>query len=521
MTLIVACLCILVALGGKGRAGEAGGQRRPITPRIPKVRSCALCSTATVRALDISTARGVLIPNLFAYFTLLLWPFVTILLFAKLRSHQALVWSVLGAYLLLPVNTSFEMPLIPSLDKTSISNLAILACCVIFVREDWLGGFKEPVVAVLSGVFILSPFGTAVFNPEPLVYADRLIPAMTVYDAAAQAALNVITLIPFIVGYGLLNSDERRRQLLFIVVLCALVYSALMLIEIRLSPQLHRMIYGFFPHSFGQQMRAGGFRPVVFLGHGLLTAIFCTMAVAAAVAIWRSSKGKRRQNAGFMAAYLWFLLFLCKSLGATLIGSIFVPLTAWLRPRSLTIICGLISALILAYPIARASDIIPTTAILEAAGAFSADRAGSFGLRSFNEEELLQRTSLKPIFGWGSWGRNRIYSNQDGSDLSVTDGTWIIVFGSWGWVGYLSMFGLLCLGSVRLLWRKKCLGAVSVPSAALCALLAINLMDSIPNSSIRPVTWLIAGAVFVIAGRPARRKTRPTLNSPATVNGCI
>ncbi|MBN8842310.1 MAG: hypothetical protein J0H88_03600 [Sphingomonadales bacterium] len=455
---------------------------------------------------------------------LILWPIVTILLFVTLRPHQALVWSVLGAYLLLPVKTSFELPLIPSLDKTSISNLAVLACCMIFVREKWLGAFKEPVVAALAAIFILSPFGTAIFNPEPLVYADRFIPAMTMYDAAAQAALNAITLIPFIAGYGLINSDERRQRLLFIFLLSALAYSVLMLIEMRLSPQLHRMVYGFFPHSFGQQVRAGGFRPVVFLGHGLLVAIFCAMAVTAAMATWRASSGKRRRNAGIMATYMWLMLFLCKSLGATLIGSLFVPLIAWLRPRSLTIVCALISVLILVYPTVRASGLIPTAAILEATDAFSADRAGSFGLRMVNEEQLLQRTAQKPIFGWGSWGRNRIYAEDDGRDLSVTDGTWIIVFGSWGWIGYLSMFGLLCGGAIRLLWRKRSLKAVSVSSAALCALLAINLMDSVPNSSIRPITWLIAGAVFAIAARPPRRAFRPDVapsvsGSPTPVNG--
>ena len=435
---------------------------------------------------------------------LILWPMITILLFATLRAHQALVWSVLGAYLLLPVRTSFEFPLIPSLDKSSISNLAILACCIIFVREKWLTALKEPVVVVLVAIFILSPFGTAFFNAESLVYVDRFIPAMSAYDAGAQAALNAITLIPFVIGYALINSDERRRQFLFIFLMCAMAYSMLMLIELRLSPQLHRLTYGFFPHSFGQQMRAGGFRPVVFLGHGLLVAIFCAMTIAAAVAIWRSSTGQRRRNAGFMATYLWLLLLLCKSLGATLIGSLFVPLIAWLRPRSLTIICALISVLILAYPTARALGIIPTNAMLEAADAFSADRGGSLGFRLINEEQLLQRASHKPGFGWGSWGRNRIYSEEDGRDLSVTDGTWIIVFGTWGWVGYLSMFGLLCLGSIRLLWQKRALKAISISSATLCALLAINLIDSVPNSSIVPLTWLIAGAVFAIgkAGLP-------------------
>ena len=33
-------------------------------------------------------------------------------------------------------------------------------------------------------------------------YADRFIPAMSMYDALAQATMNAITLIPFVAGYG-------------------------------------------------------------------------------------------------------------------------------------------------------------------------------------------------------------------------------------------------------------------------------------------------------------------------------
>lgn len=54
------------------------------------------------------------------------------------------------------------------------------------------------------------------------------------------------------------------------LVIAGLIYTVPMLYEIRMSPQLHTIFYGYFPHSFGQQARGGGFRPVVFMGHGLL-----------------------------------------------------------------------------------------------------------------------------------------------------------------------------------------------------------------------------------------------------------
>ena len=47
-----------------------------------------------------------------------------------------------------------------------------------------------------------------------------------------------------------------------------------MLVEVRLSPQINTWIYGFFQHDFIQMMRYGGFRPIVFLPHGLWVAFF-------------------------------------------------------------------------------------------------------------------------------------------------------------------------------------------------------------------------------------------------------
>lgn len=436
---------------------------------------------------------------------LVFWPVVTMMLFILLPAHRALMWSVLGAYLVLPVGTSFEIPVVPSLDKTVISNLSILLCCFLFVREKWLGALKDPAVVALAATFVLSPFFTAFFNPEPLIYADRFIPGLTMYDALAQAAVNAITLIPFIAAYGLINNDERRWQVIIILVTAALAYSVLMLIEVRLSPQLHRMIYGFFPHSFGQQMRDGGFRPVVFLGHGLLVAIFCAMAITAAMARWRDAKSHQRTRAGLVAVYFVVLLLLCKSVGAILLAAVFAPLIAFLRAKHIAAISAAASIMILLYPSVRSAGLVPTATISELTASLSEDRAGSLGVRLLNEDQLLQRAAEKPIVGWGSWGRNRIYSPEDGKDLSTTDGAWIIMLGTWGWIGYLTSFGLLCLGSARLFWHRKRLASISIAPAALCVLLAINLMDSIPNASIRPITWLFAGAILAIGSRTSAR----------------
>ena len=68
-----------------------------------------------------------------------------------------------------------------------------------------------------------------------------------------------------------------------------LVYSLPMLFEIRISPQLHRWVYGYFPNdAFVQQMRGGGFRPVVFFPHGLALALFTAIALLCVFIVMRA-----------------------------------------------------------------------------------------------------------------------------------------------------------------------------------------------------------------------------------------
>ena len=92
------------------------------------------------------------------------------------------------------------------------------------------------------------------------------------------------------------------------LVVAGLAYSVPMLIEVRLSPQINIWVYGFFQHNFDQMMRYGGFRPIVFLPHGLWVAFFALMALVAAVGLWRfgppASAGLLLAAAGYLGVVL-------------------------------------------------------------------------------------------------------------------------------------------------------------------------------------------------------------------------
>ena len=126
-----------------------------------------------------------------------------------------------------------------------------------------------------------------------------------------------------------------------------------------------------------------------------------------------------------------------------------------------------------------------------------------------NEEQLLAR-DWKTLVWLGTWGRNRIH-DQYGQGYPVTDGTWIIEFGTFGWLGYFSLFGLLALAAFRSSGRLGTSHPASVTISGLALLLCVNVVDMLPSNNLTPLTLLVAGSIAnASAGSCARPSNRPS-----------
>src|SRR6185312_16543892 len=171
-------------------------------------------------------------------------------------------------------------------------------------------------------MYLVSPIITSELNGDDLVFGDRILPGVGLYDAISALELGFIQLIPFLIGRQFLRDASTTREIMLVLVLAGLVYSLPMLFEIRFAPQLHYWVYGYSPSAFSQSVRGGGFRPMVFMGHGLVAALFAMMSAVAAAALWRTRTPIRTPlrtlAPGGAAAYLSFVLILYKSLGAAI-----------------------------------------------------------------------------------------------------------------------------------------------------------------------------------------------------------
>ena len=444
-------------------------------------------------------------PNLLAYIALALWPVVAWQMWKRLDRARALIWTILGGYLILPPIAAFNFPVIPDLDKSTIPNLAALGCAlwlcgerISFLPKSWLG-------RVLIGVYVLMPFGTVLTNGDPLIFQQGSIQGMKVYDSLAAVAYQLIALMPFFLARRYLASPEGLRTLLFALTAAGLAYSLPMIVEAVMSPQINVWVYGFFQHDFFQTIRYGGYRPVVFLPHGLWVAFFAFMAMTAGFVVLRRSPPEARPKALMVWLYLAVMLVICRSAGPVIYALAVLPLILLAPPRWQLLMAALLGALVISYPTLRGAHLVPVDQILAYADTLSPERAYSLRFRIENEELLLARAQERPIFGWGGYGRAFTHDPVTGQTQNIADGAWVILMGNYGWVGYLAEFGLTALPLFLL-----GLAALRLPRAdlspwtgAVALILGANMVDLLPNATHIPFTWLMAGALLGEAERLA------------------
>ena len=452
-------------------------------------------------------------PNIIAYAALLAWPFVVWQFYRRMDPARALIWTIVAGYLLLPPATRFDFPVVPDFDKDSLPAL-LAAGLSLFLLRDRISLWPDSMLGrLLILFFFLSPFVTVLTNGDPIpIKESDDIPGMRIYDSVAAVANHVIYALPLFLGRRYLATPWAARALLTAIVAGGLAYSIPMLIESRFSPQMNVWVYGFFQHDFFQTIRQGGYRPVVFLPHGLWVAMFTFMCLGAAAVFLRMGPAEARPKQLGVFLYLAIMLVVCKSAGVVVYALAMLPLI-FLAPRRWQVFCSaLIAVIVMTYPLLRGAHMVPLDAILDYARGLSAERAWSLQFRIENEEILLARASERPWFGWGGYARNFTHDPVTGKILNIADGAWVIQIGTYGWLGYLAEFGLLCL-PLWLLGREALVRqATFAPEVAGMSLIfAFSLLDLLPNGTLVPLTWLMAGSLLgqAEALRSARIAARP------------
>lgn len=445
-------------------------------------------------------------PNLFAFFTLLLWPMLSIVFFRKLDTVTAVFWTIVGGYLLLPVKVAIDLPLIPPLNKESIPAISAILGCILIkkIKIYWIP--QKSIERWLVVGLLLSTVLTTITNGEPVFNGKIWISGLTFHDGLSSLIRQYFFLIPFILGVQLIKTYEDQIKLFKYLVIAGLCYSLPILFEIRMSPQLHTWIYGFFPHSFLQTARGGGFRAVVFLGHGLLVASFIAISLGSAAVMLKSKYKTFGIPSLLIIAILFLVLVLSKTVGAFILG-VFLVIAITAIPLNISIVLALfLTVVVVTYPFLSILELFPHQELVNIVDSFSNERAQSLDYRFMHESLLLDHAKEKLFFGWGEWGRNRMWN-------SVTDGAWINIFSVSGLWGFIAFFNLPLLGILRGKKSFNFIGNKMEKNVQVGHILIVSiiLVDQLPNASLSGFVMFYIGALI---GR-SNYLLKPTSNKNA------
>jgi O-antigen ligase len=433
---------------------------------------------------------------------LVLWIPFAIGLFFVLRPERAALVTIFGGLLFLPELTWFKFPLLPPLGKQTIPYFAALIGFTLRAPKRVWRLPRERWVTLVTLGFIADGIGIALTNGDPLIYGIWRkidLPGLTIKDGMYVALSSIFRVaIPFFMGGVLVRDLKDLEDLFRFVVKVGLIYAFLALLEVRLSPQLHNWVYGYHQHDFQQVLRFGGYRPTVFLAHGLAVGLFFAVCVLSATMLTRQAPRKIWGMSAKTAALIFAaVLILCKSTGAIVYGAICAPLMLLGSAKVQQRVATGIALIVLLYPSMRESDVFPTAAVLSLAEVAGQDRADSVAFRFRNEDLLLKKARQRPWFGWGEYGRNEVYDDA-GRPTTTTDGEWIIALGIAGFTGFLTWFGLLIIPLFLTARRIRRAGdrAERRLLAATSLIVAVTALDLLPNSLYSNYPFLLSGALL-------------------------
>lgn len=433
-------------------------------------------------------------------------PFI-LYIYLKYPAQRAVVIGFIAATLFLPVAV-ISFPGLPDYSKATATSYGILLATMIYdsarfsqFRLSWI---DVPMVLWCTAV----PFMSSITND------------LGTYDGfAAMLSQSMIWGAPYFLGRLYLSSLEGLKQLAIGIFAWGLIYVPLCWYESRTFSSLHVLVYGMDTgRDVAQSIRYGGYRPQVFLEHGLMLGVWMMTACLVGVILWRTKLVKRMYGLpiGVLMSILLITFIIARSTGAYalfLVGVVILFL-AW-QFRN-TLVLWLIIVGICGYLLLGTTGTFPRQQVIAGATQiFNADRVASLQFRFENEEILGVKARQRALFGWGGFGRNRVF-NEMGEDISVTDSLWIIAFGVNGIFGLLNMTAAILLPSVMFILRypvKYWRNPNVAPAAVLAVCIILYMADCILNAMVNPIFMLAAGGLAGVAVQP-KRVIAPPVQKP-------
>jgi hypothetical protein len=447
--------------------------------------------------------------NPFVSVMMLSWIPLVLYFFSRYPAQKALIVSFIFAWLFLPVAT-FVLPGIPDYTKISATVYGILLATAIFDSSRFSSFRLSWIDVPILCLALISPLMSSISN------------GLGAYDGFAVALDKLMAWGgPYFLGRLYLTNLAALKQLAIGIFLGGLIYIPFCWFESRTFTSLHVLVYGMDTgRDASQSIRYGGYRPQVFLEHGLMLGIWMMTACMMGMTLWKTKILKQvgNQPIGLMFVMLLITFIIAKSTGAYMLfmlGAI-IMFMAW-QFRTAMVMWILIGGMLF-YLYMGVTGTFPNKPIVGALSqVFNEERVGSVKFRFDNEEILGAKARQSLVWGWGGYNRNRVF-DEYGKDTTVTDSLWIIAFGINGAFGLISMTAAILLPVLSFVVRypaRTWSNPNVAPAATLAVCIVLYMLDCLLNAMVNPIFMLAAGGLATVALQPRQLSSKASSNQLA------
>ncbi len=423
------------------------------------------------------------------------WIPMILLLFMLMPARRAVIIGFIFAWLFLP-NAEYRIPGLPDYTKMSATCVGVFLGGLLFDPEKRLSLFRPSMIDIPMAVFCFCPVITSITNkPLPL------------WHGMATAVEHMITWgIPYYLGRVYFSDPRSIMELGKGIILGGIAYMPLCAIELRISPRLHKIVYGFKLIASHQLSRAGlggisGYRPQVFMLNGLMCGMW--MSASTLVCFWYMMCGTWKKvlwvKISFVFLALFVMLVLCKATGALglcIVGMLTLTFIKFTKMKWPILVLLALTPLYIGL---RSTNVwTGMNAVDLVVEHVNARRAQSLQFRFENETMLAEHAWNRPFFGWGGYSRAIPRDPESGEKATIADGFWIITLGQHGWVGVVSFYLILLIPGLFLwkylpaqYWADPRYG----PIVVLATLSGLYSVDCLLNAMINPVFMVAVGGI--------------------------
>lgn len=431
---------------------------------------------------------------------------------------RGIVLTVAAGWLTLSPIVGINIPGLPKLTKDFAVSYAIAIGTLAF-KGSYLSRFRFSILDFFVILAVITPFLSAVLN------------GLGAWDGCSEMyGRFFIWGVPYFAGRCFVHNLDDVNSCAVGILIAGLIAVPLCLIEIRLSPQLHRWVYGTHAAPFHMAKRLGGYRPTLMFRHGIEVGTW--LACSGIIGVWLaliSPKARLfRISIVYHAVALVLTNILSRSLGSIMLLTAACASGFVARFFQFKLIMILLVIAVPSYITVRITDIWSPEGVVDLIAEYiDADRAVSLSARIYQEGEIGAKARQRFLFGWGGHNRFRVF-DEYGEGTTAVDPLWLITFGKYGLSGIIGIYGMLCASSIiivfrtpcRLLFHKNMAGPVGLILA-----MFIATTDSLQNAFFSPLMVIAAGALTTTAislhgwlpspNGPRRAPARLPVSSPA------